>query len=665
MSISICLSAQDTDADSILYILTKELDEVVITERRIKPILESESSSQISINIKELESLPKFMGQSDPLRYLQTIAGVQTNNESTSGIYIQGCDDSQTQLTINGAPIYYPNHLLGLFSGFIPSHFESMKLVKSTHDATFINRLGGSVELQTLTKTNEKFTMDGNIGLISSDVTMKIACGPKSDLFLSARGSYINFLYGKYLNIGEVKPIYNFQDVNLTYAIHPTINDDIVISSYWGNDKLSIGYGVSELDGRINWQNSVTSIYWKRILPKGNFRTTLFCSGFNNKISVDREIGVKGFSDIGSLGVKHIQNKKLSDKIDLDFGGNYIYHFITPLWFKSEDLSNNFHDYLTHSHEIEGFTDVKYQVNQIFSYSIGLHGGSFITNDKIFFNIDPRINAHFNINEYHSLNAHIGTYTQNLHRIALVDGGLPINFWMPSSQLFPSERAISSSIGYIGHFYQNYMTVTTEIYYKRLFNMLENSSNIIQLATNNFEYMESIVSGVGNNYGIDMMLQKNKGKVRGYISYSLGWAQRKIAEISETYFPASYERRHNLVIVGNYMINKSWNIGGTFTLASGTPYTAPKYAYILNQQIVAEFGEFNAANLPLTHRLDLSCDYTILKINGYQLGVNLSLYNVYAHKNVQFIRYSNQKFSVIPISLLGTIIPSLSIFFKI
>ena len=78
-----------TGADSLFIILPQNLKEVYISGHRIKSLVESEGT-QMRINIQEISKLPRFMGQSDPLRYLHTIAGVQTNNEATAGIYIQG-----------------------------------------------------------------------------------------------------------------------------------------------------------------------------------------------------------------------------------------------------------------------------------------------------------------------------------------------------------------------------------------------------------------------------------------------------------------------------------------------------------------------------------------------------------------------------------------------
>ncbi|MDE5609719.1 MAG: hypothetical protein K2I66_04985 [Bacteroidales bacterium] len=654
-----------TGADSLFFILPQNLKEVSISGHRIKSLVENEGT-QMRINIQEISKLPRFMGQSDPLRYLHTIAGVQTNNESTAGIYIQGCDDSQTLLDLNGAPVYYPNHLLGIFSGFIPAHLQDMKVVKLAHDAAFGNRLGGEVSLQTVSDLpgGKKVSLDANIGLICSDATVGIACGRKSELFLSARASYINLLYGKWLSIDGFEPRYGFQDANLTYAVHPTDKDDVVLTTYFGNDRLRLGMDSTTLSAQIQWQNSASSVYWNRKLDSGNMRTTLFASGFRNQFSVYREISVEGFSDIGSLGVKHLQTRRLGSKMELDFGGGYSGHRLTPLWFRSEGWSSHVPKETSFVHEAELFADLKHQINAVFSYSVGLHGSVFANEGKVFGSLDPRFNLHIDINKNHTINTHIGIYTQYLHRIALVDGGFPIDFWMPAGERFKPEYAHSAGLGYIGHFLDDNLVLTAEVYYKQLFHVIENGTNIVQLVTHDFEYIDGIASGKGRNYGLDIMLQKNKGKVRGYVSYSLGWAQRHITAISDKWFSAGHERRHNLVLVVNYRINDSWNIGGTFTLASGTPYTAPKYIYLINGQIVAEYGDFNGDNLPLTHRLDLSCDYTILRKKGVEFGVNLSLYNVYAHKNVQFVRISHSQFETVPVSLLGTIIPSLSLYLK-
>jgi hypothetical protein len=61
--------------------------------------------------------------------------------------------------------------------------------------------------------------------------------------------------------------------------------------------------------------------------------------------------------------------------------------------------------------------------------------------------------------------------------------------------------------------------------------------------------------------------------------------------------------------------------------------------------------------------LDLSCSCDIIKTQEHELGVNLSLYNVYCHKNAQFVVYRENLRPILGTSL-SIIIPSISIYGK-
>ena len=144
-------AVQDTVSDY-------RLEELVVVGRRPRPMV-IESGNAVSVSLQEMEHLPRFLGTADPMRYLQSLPGVQTNTESSAGIFIQGCEDYHTILSIDGAPVFYPNHLLGLFSSFIPAHFEDMEVGTSCHDAAFPNRLGGGVTLYSHTETDRPITL--------------------------------------------------------------------------------------------------------------------------------------------------------------------------------------------------------------------------------------------------------------------------------------------------------------------------------------------------------------------------------------------------------------------------------------------------------------------------------------------------------------------------
>jgi hypothetical protein len=162
------------------------------------------------------------------------------------------------------------------------------------------------------------------------------------------------------------------------------------------------------------------------------------------------------------------------------------------------------------------------------------------------------------------------------------------------------------------------------------------------------------------------MFQRNYGIVTGYVSYTLGWARRSLPGLEgydDYRYAASSERVHDLKIVLNSRFAKRWNISGVFVVATGIPYTKAEEMYVINGKMVCRYSTFNGAHMPLYHRLDLSCSCDIIKTKEHELGINLSVYNVYAHKNAQFVVY-RQNLTPINGSGLITIIPSISIYGK-
>ena len=240
-----------TAADSSL-IVNKQLEEIEIVQQRAASFVEQQPE-RLVVEMQHIRYMPKFLGTSDPIRYLQSLAGVQTNNETTTGLHINGCDDYQSLVSINGAPVYYPNHLMGLYSTFLSSHFQSITMEPSAHGATMANRVGGWVDFSTFTRVPKRFSFEGNIGLINSDITFAIPMGKKHALWLSARTSYINLLYGRLLKMGTYAVRYNFQDYNLTYLGELTDKDKLVITGFYSRDHMGLTSEAGNMRTDIPW----------------------------------------------------------------------------------------------------------------------------------------------------------------------------------------------------------------------------------------------------------------------------------------------------------------------------------------------------------------------------------------------------------------------------
>jgi hypothetical protein len=135
---------------------------------------------------------------------------------------------------------------------------------------------------------------------------------------------------------------------------------------------------------------------------------------------------------------------------------------------------------------------------------------------------------------------------------------------------------------------------------------------------------------------------------------------------SQTKYPANHERIHELNIMATCLLGRRWHVGSTFVLASGTPFTAISNLYLLNEQILAQYGEHNACRLPLYKRLDLSVSYDIKKGKKFEHGINVSVYNLLRSENDLYYRIKIYKgrFAYKPIRFVTDILPSINYYIK-
>lgn len=650
--------------DTSVLTISKYLDDIVVVQNKAARFV-AITPTTMTVDMKELARMPKFLGTSDPIRYLQSLSGIQTNNETTSGIHVQGCDDYQSLVSINGAPIYYPNHLMGLFSTFNAPHFSSIQIEQAAHKGQMCNRIGGMVDLQTNHQQPPRFSFTGNLGLVNADLTMTIPCGKKSALWISGRTSFIDLIYGKWLKFDDIQLGYNFQDYNLTYSYHPTKSDELLFTGFYSRDRLKVSLAEGST---VVWQNVMGNIRWTHEMTTGTWVSQVDFSGFDNRIRAKMEVAdIATTADFASLDAQTYYHGQIVEQIDLAAGVEYHHYFTQPLEFgmNSSSIASPAPRARRNADEVSAFVDVDHSVAEWFDYSVGLHASIYAVNKRVFGAVEPRTNFRFHINENHHLTLHGGLYSQYFHKSGLTNGGLPTDFFFLADQKYSPERSIAANLNYQGQFYNNQYAVSAEIYFKQIYDVVESTANVIELVNQNFDYERGFLHANGRNYGLNFMFQRKYGIITGYISYSLGWAKRQIPELdgSKQYiYAASHERRHDLNIVLNAQPAKKWNIGAMFVLASGLPYTKAEKAYMLNGQMFCRYSTFNGAHMPIYHRLDLTCSYDIIQTKDHTFGINVSLYNTYCHRNAQFVIYRENNLKPEYGSMLSIIIPSISIY---
>ena len=626
------------------------LQTVEIRGKRLRsPLREIEGSSIISMSF--MDEMPHILGNADPLHYAQLLPGVQTNSEYDAGLHIQGCDNSHNYVSLGGAPIYNAAHLLGFFSIFNAGHFTEMSLLKSPVSASFPNRLGGRVDMLTPTWLAAEDSLwtgavhgELSVGPMSSQGTLRLPVGKRSLLLLSARAAYLNLLYSKWLEVDGDEVKYDFSDYNLSYITQLDDANVLKIEGYWGYDNMKIGQASYGLQGKLKWDNTMAALHWysrsKDGLNEGgkdwSMEQMVYYSRYANRLNVGEysfQVGMRSFIfDLGYKGNFSWGRWRM--------GAEVVRHQLLP---QDIGISGNLANYQTDTqYQLATEASAYLQYCQPLGERLLMEMGARVSGyhcQKSFYRVMPHLKLNYVLSQAAKLNLNLGIRNQYLFQTGFSSAGLPTEFWFAADKNHRPQYAYHAALQGEFWFAEKEYRLSVETYYKWLMNQIENNSNMFDILFSSYSFDGSLLHGKGYNYGLNLLLEKRRGKLTGWLSGSLGRAMRKFdGEQYQGWYPAGHERIYELNAVATYRINRRVSLGSTYVLASGTPYTKVNYAYLMSGNLVTEYGPHNGDRVKPYMRLDLSVSYDFATKGKVRSGINFSLYNVTMHGNDLFYR---------------------------
>jgi hypothetical protein len=278
------------------------------------------------------------------------------------------------------------------------------------------------------------------------------------------------------------------------------------------------------------------------------------------------------------------------------------------------------------------------------------------------FMIEPRLAIRYIAQENISFKLAYGIYNQNL-RLATQPDFSFFDTWLPTDSSLTPSRAEHYILSMETHPTDD-LDLNFDVYYKKMHNIGELNTNLVKPS----DVASLFFIGNGESYGAEVFIQKKIGKFVGWIGYALGFISSQYDSINNgEAFRPKYDRRHDLKIVGQYQINDSWEVGGTFTFQSGQSYTGATSRYIMmlpdqnlgRGKIIP--SQRYGLRLPASHQLNLNGTYNF-KMFGLNSKLIMDIYNVYNRRDIWF-RYYNTKgvtTTVEDVKLLP-IIPSVSL----
>ena len=651
------------------------LQEVVVRARRANENVSTTRMSTTRLDMEQVEQIPALMGEIDIMKTIQLLPGVMSAGEGNTGLYVRGGGPDQNLILLDEAPVYNPGHLFGFFSVFNGDAIKNTTLIKGGIPARYGGRLSSVVDIAMKDGNNRHFSAEGGIGLISSRLTLE---GPivkdRSSFMVSGRRTYADMLLKPFLKGSRMEGnAYYFYDLNAKANYRFSDKDRLYASAYFGRDVFSFTGSSGNFNIQIPWGNSTGTLRWNHLFSDKLFmNASLIYNDYNFSMRAE-QLGFrfKFFSRIEDWSGKVDFDWFLGNKSKASFGAGYTFHTMTPITASvdasqdsvlletdrvSPKYARDLWSYFSLERDLSsrlrltaGLRGIVFQQQGPYRYLIYdeqgrlqdsvLYGkGETI---KSYYGLEPRLNLRFMINEASSLKAGYMRTQQNLHLVSNSNATLPTDIWVPSSILVAPELADQLSIGYFRNFNDNRYETSLELYYKKLQNQLEFEDGYIPGL--NEEVERSFVSGTGRSYGIELYIKKQRGKLNGWIGYTLSRTERIFPDINNGKpFPARYDRRHDLSLVAIYKVSARWVLSGTFVYGSGSTLTMPESWYFIDGNITAEYGSRNSYRMAPYHRLDLSAMRKGKEHKNFSSEWVFSVYNVYSRLNPYFIYFDTE-----------------------
>lgn len=638
------------------------LDSVTVKSFRYKSQLKSGTNNEIIWDLKEMSLLPQILGNADPVHYAQMLPGIQTNSENKSGINIEGCDNQHNLVSINGVPIYNVNHLLGIFSAFNHTHFSNFSIAKSL-TASSPNRIGGQLDIQHSALPHDSISGNFSAGIISSQGTFRLPLNKKTSLTTSVRASYLNLLYGRWLQIDNAQFNYSFYDVNATLVHQRNSNHTFMLDFYSGNDNGTFSEGHYLANIKAKWGNNMLGAHW--IFKKNDLKTntTAYITNYKNLFSLKlQDLSFKLPSGISDIGIKtQVSYRRWSAGIE------DIWHKINPQSVKLENNYNNIGNSCSsrHSFETSVFANYKHPIGSNITLYGGIRGSLFVQKDSHYGAIDPSLRIQYDKSDFR-ISATYSLRHQYLFQTGFSDTGFPTEFWFSCDKDLKPQYAHELSVNGNTYLLDGRYKLSVDLFYKKLHHQLTYKGNFFDLVNTAYTLNNSLMHGKGTNYGFSLMVNKCTGNLSGWISYTYTKTRRSFGDLGNIkQYPANHERPHELNTVATYSLGKHWSFGGTFVLASGTPFTAAESIHLLNNNLIIKYGEYNSSRLHSYIRLDLSVNYKWKGKKDIDHGFNISIYNATCRNNeIFYFLKVKDSFVYHPVSFIKRALPSLSYIFN-
>ncbi|MGC8823588.1 MAG: TonB-dependent receptor [Bacteroidales bacterium] len=646
-----------------------EIEEVVVKGGTTAERIRKPEMSVSKLEAKTIQKIPALMGETDLIKAIQLLPGVQPTAEGTSGFSVRGGGIDQNLIILDEATIYNASHLMGFFSVFNNDIIRDVKLYKGDLPANYGGRLSSVLDIKTKDGNLKQWTGNAGIGLISSRLMLE---GPiKKDttsILISARRTYADIFFPFIPDTDLQKSYMYFYDLNLKVTHQLNNRNRLFLSGYLGRDrfgqkKLSdFGFGNKAVS--LRWNSQLSGILLSNITAYFTDYSYDLNSNINERLYFWQ-------SEIKDLGTNIDFSLYPNPNNDLRLGVTTTYHTIDPIraWIEGDTASSNFPSLINHSLEHGMYVSHQLKITQDFTLKYGIRLSVFqnmgksvqsyfdeshnylytttYSSGKIYHTYigwEPRAGINYVLNDNLSVKVSYARTYQYLQLASNSNGGIPLDYWFPASPNIRPQQSDQYAIGFLRNLSQFASEFSVELFYKNMQHVIDFKDHAQLLFNDRLE--GDVRVGSAYSYGAEVLLRKNEGRLNGWISYTYARAKRKIPEINGgKEYPAPYDKPHSVYIVLNYDITKFTSFSASWVFASGTPVTLPVGSFKYGNDLLPIYSGRNEYRMRDYHRLDLS-----LTIKSKEKYLNnrvetewiFAMYNAYGRHNDWMINFVDE-----------------------
>ena len=673
------------------------LQTVTVTDRNDRQALQRAEMGVERLTATELASIPSVLGERDVLRSLQLMPGVTSAGEASNGISVRGGTIDQNLLLLDGAPVFTPTHLFGLFTVFTPDAVGGIDLYRGNIPARYGGRVSSVVDVQSRVPSARRPVIKGGIGLVSSHLSLETPLGEKWSLLAAGRAGFNDFAFNLLRRLRGTKSRFGDATVKLRYRPGP--KDILTFSGFYSGDFYQVDlltsfgglaatanqYAYLTLNGGAEWvrlfsdryslKSQVTNAHFAPELrfPQLDGSLVTFASGIDQ---LSARTAVSRYDNAAHRWAAGLQYDRYRLRPGaLDPGGN---PGIQEITLEAEQ-----------AHEISLFAEDEWRPTPRFTVAAGLRythyqrlgpgeqrqyapgaelteenltGTAFVRRGGLFAygGWEPRLGLSYQLNRNTSLKASYARSRQYLQNIFNATTPLPTSRWKVADLNVGPQTAdlISSGLSYVtgpGDY-----SFRLEIYYRRLRDLLEYKPGADFFLNPAVE--TDLLRGRGRAYGLELTAARRAGRLTGEVNYAYARVENQVNGASfgtrinrGRWYPGYFDQPHTFSANLTLDEGKTHELGFNLVVQSNRPYTAPNGFVQINGIDVPLFLERNNDRLPLYHRLDFS--WTVHNIKRKQKAWTgdwvFTVYNVYGRDNAYNIFFQPRDAGTPPLGIFG------------